>query len=513
MLTVVSANVDIANQEIVEMAREVDPSGERTLGVLTKPDLVDKGAENKVIDLIEGRNLKMRLGWIVVRNLGQKELQEGGVDRDIAEEDFRHTHPWNTIGEEKFGIKALRSRLQETVTTNARQAFASVRAEINKKLRERQDNLAGLGEERETPEQQSRYLLKVMNSFEGITRHALSTNYSSNDHFDEDEELRLATRIVNRNDEFSNDMALWGHEYDFAIDKTHGSTAEPHHTDIKDEYQFESRKLAVLPDLEDILHLEEGGSLCKPRGDDIYAWIEKQYRSSRGFEIGTFNCTLLSTVMKQQSRKWKSIAYGYISDIIIMTHTFTLKALSLACPDVRVCQNLLSVLMDQLVERYTSAIDKVKFLLFVERSGTPMTLNHYLNDNLEKSRQKRFISDIGEKSLDGCNHGRVVRVDDLATQHHMSNEAHTVRDIHDILESYYKVARKRFVDNICMQAVDYNLVTGPNTPMHLFSSSLVSSFTKEQLDEIAGEETALKRRRRQLAKEIEDLKQARKILF
>lgn len=404
-----------------------------------------------------------------------------------------------------------------------------VRAEINKKLRERQDNLAGLGEERETPEQQSRYLLKVMNSFEGITRHALSTNYSSNDHFDEDEELRLATRIVNRNDEFSNDMALWGHEYDFAIDKTHGSTAEPHHTDIKDEYQFESRKLAVLPDLEDILHLEEGGSLCKPRGDDIYAWIEKQYRSSRGFEIGTFNCTLLSTVMKQQSRKWKSIAYGYISDIIIMTHTFTLKALSLACPDVRVCQNLLSVLMDQLVERYTSAIDKVKFLLFVERSGTPMALNHYLNDNLEKwyvpqalslcaanpeySRQKRFISDIGEKSLDAASHGRVVRVDDLATQHHISNEAHTVRDIHDILESYYKVARKRFVDNICMQAVDYNLVTGPNTPMHLFSSSLVSSFIKEQLDEIAGEETALKRRQRQLAKEIEDLKQARKILF
>lgn len=267
-----------------------------------------------------------------------------------------------------------------------------VRAEINKKLRERQDNLAGLGEERETPEQQSRYLLKVMNSFEGITRHALSTNYSSNDHFDEDEELRLATRIVNRNDEFSNDMALWGHEYDFAIDKTHGSTADPHHTDIKDEdqsdtrkrYFLESRKLAVLPDLEDILHLEEGGSLGRPRGDDIYAWIEKQYRSSRGFEIGTFNCTLLSTVMKQQSRKWKSIAYGYISDIIIMTHTFTLKALSLACPDVRVCQNLLSVLMDQLVERYTSAIDKVKFLLFVERSGTPMTLNHYLNDNLEK---------------------------------------------------------------------------------------------------------------------------------
>lgn len=237
-----------------------------------------------------------------------------------------------------------------------------------------------------------------MKSFENITRHALSTNYSSNDHFDKDEELRLATRIVNRNEEFSNDMALWGHEYDFAIDKTHGSKADPYDADFKDEDQSEdedqsdtlgshlceSRKLDISSDLEDILPLEEGGSLCRPQDDEIYGWIEKQYRSSRGFEIGTFNCTLLSTIIKQQSRKWKSIAYGYISDIITITHRFTLKALSLACPDERVCQNLLSVLMDQLVERYASAIDKVNFLLFVERSGTPMTLNHYLNNNLEK---------------------------------------------------------------------------------------------------------------------------------
>ena len=43
------ANVDIATQEIVHMAEEADPEGGRTLGVLTKPDLVDKGAEDKVL--------------------------------------------------------------------------------------------------------------------------------------------------------------------------------------------------------------------------------------------------------------------------------------------------------------------------------------------------------------------------------------------------------------------------------------------------------------------------------
>ena len=54
ILAVIPANVDIATQEILKMAKECDPKGQRTLGVLTKPDLVDRGAENRVIDLVEG---------------------------------------------------------------------------------------------------------------------------------------------------------------------------------------------------------------------------------------------------------------------------------------------------------------------------------------------------------------------------------------------------------------------------------------------------------------------------
>ena len=46
---VVPANVDIDTQEIVQLAEDADPKGRRTLGVITKPDLVDKGAEEKVI--------------------------------------------------------------------------------------------------------------------------------------------------------------------------------------------------------------------------------------------------------------------------------------------------------------------------------------------------------------------------------------------------------------------------------------------------------------------------------
>lgn len=122
-------------------------------------------------------------------------------------------------------------------------------------------------------------------------------------------------------------------------------------------------------------------------------------------------------------------------------------------------------------------------------------------------------SEIAERSFDDCSHGEVIRVSDIVHQRHMGNVEHTVQDIHDILKSYYKVARKRFVDNVAMQAADYYLVTGPETPMKLFSPSFVNSLTKEQLEEIAGEDAMLRRRRQQLKKEIQELREGRKILF
>ena len=76
MLNVVSANVDIATQDILEKAEEVDHECIRTLGVLTKPDLVDKGAEKNVIDLVEGRKHQLKLGWHVLRNASQAELDK-----------------------------------------------------------------------------------------------------------------------------------------------------------------------------------------------------------------------------------------------------------------------------------------------------------------------------------------------------------------------------------------------------------------------------------------------------
>lgn len=120
---------------------------------------------------------------------------------------------------------------------------------------------------------------------------------------------------------------------------------------------------------------------------------------------------------------------------------------------------------------------------------------------------------MAKKSFKDCKHGEVVRLSDLAHQHHMSNVDHTVQDIQDILDSYYKVARKRFVDNVCMQASDHYLVTGPEAPMKLFSPSWVNDLSNERLEEIVGEGRASKRRRLQLQKEIDDLEAGKAVLL
>ena len=128
ILAVIPANVDIATQEILTIAEEVDEDGHRTLGVLTKPDLVDKGAEAPVIALLEGQKHKLTLGWCIVRNPGQVQLGSSSVDREAIETAFfRDSVPWNTIEKDRVGIGSLRLRLQEILASNIRREFPKVR--------------------------------------------------------------------------------------------------------------------------------------------------------------------------------------------------------------------------------------------------------------------------------------------------------------------------------------------------------------------------------------------------
>ncbi|CAJ0929429.1 unnamed protein product, partial [Ranitomeya imitator] len=87
-LVVVPCNVDIATTEALEMAREVDPSGERTLGILTKPDLIDKGTEENVINVINNEVIYLKKGYMIVKCRGQQEIQDKLSLKDAIEKEI-----------------------------------------------------------------------------------------------------------------------------------------------------------------------------------------------------------------------------------------------------------------------------------------------------------------------------------------------------------------------------------------------------------------------------------------
>lgn len=108
--------------------------------------------------------------------------------------------------------------------------------------------------------------------------------------------------------------------------------------------------------------------------------------------------------------------------------------------------------------------------------------------------------------------GLAIRLSDAKLTHPMSNSQHMLRDIHDTLHSYYKLTRKRFVDNVLKQAMDHFLISGPDTPMAFFSPNYVNSLDSAELEHIAGERPDSKRIRARLNKEIACLTDAKNIL-
>uniref|UniRef100_A0A673ST25 Interferon-induced GTP-binding protein Mx1 n=1 Tax=Suricata suricatta TaxID=37032 RepID=A0A673ST25_SURSU len=121
-LVVVPCNVDIATTEALSMAQEVDPDGDRTIGILTKPDLVDRGTEDKVVDVAQNLVCHLKKGYMVVKCRGQQDIQDQlslaeALDRErVFFED--HPHFRVLLEEGRATIPCLADKLTTELITH-----------------------------------------------------------------------------------------------------------------------------------------------------------------------------------------------------------------------------------------------------------------------------------------------------------------------------------------------------------------------------------------------------------
>lgn len=157
----------------------------------------------------------------------------------------------------------------------------------------------------------------------------------------------------------------------------------------------------------------------------------------------------------------------------------------------------------------------------MERGNRPNTFNHYFNANLQKNRNDRLLKNLkplSEKITFNPGKGSEYSGDYIAVSklkgHAVDKDnAQQVReDIHDALSSYYKVARKRFVDAICQQVVNHFLLEGDQSPLKILGPDLINSLGPQELAFIAGEGSASKLQRHSLQQDIESLKAAEEVL-
>ncbi|KAF5945690.1 hypothetical protein HYC85_015918 [Camellia sinensis] len=145
ILAISPANQDIATSDAIKLAREVDPTGERTFGVLTKLDLMDKGTN--ALDVLEGRAYRLQHPWVGIVNRSQADINKN-VDMIAArrkEEEYFESSPEYGHLAHKMGAEYLAQLLSKHLETVIRQRIPSIIALINKTIDELNAELDRIG--------------------------------------------------------------------------------------------------------------------------------------------------------------------------------------------------------------------------------------------------------------------------------------------------------------------------------------------------------------------------------
>ncbi|KAF9133056.1 vacuolar protein sorting-associated protein 1 [Mortierella sp. 14UC] len=165
ILAVTAANVDLANSDGLRLARDVDPEGARTIGVLTKVDLMDAGTD--VVDILAGRVIPLRLGYVPVVNRGQRDIDtKKSIGKSLeGERSFFENHAAYKSKAQYCGTPYLARKLNMILMHHIRNTLPEIKAKIQAALAKYIAELATLGDGMAEGAGQANIVLNIITEF------------------------------------------------------------------------------------------------------------------------------------------------------------------------------------------------------------------------------------------------------------------------------------------------------------------------------------------------------------
>jgi hypothetical protein len=365
ILAVVSAKNDLALQIVTNYAREMDPHGARTLGILTKPDTLHEGSasESAFVQLAKNQNVVFRLGWHVLVNRDFNNRDCSTQERDRAEREFFANGIWTSLPPGHVGIGALKPRLSRVLQDQILFELPRLVQDVEDGIDDCQRRLKVLGTPRSTLREQRQHLLEISQAFTLLVKAAIDGIYIESFFGDPmtvpgySKRLRAVTQ--NTLLQFADTMDQRGHAkeiVDEIVDRIDESDAE-----------------GVPPQALRSEYIDE---------------VQELMRRTRGCELpGTFNPQIIGELFHNQAKPWTALVMSCKEQLLDATKAMLHLVLDDVTQDPRIYDSILQHIINPGLEPLRQSLQgKAEEVLKPHQRGHPITYNHYLTDSIQKAR-------------------------------------------------------------------------------------------------------------------------------
>uniref|UniRef100_A0A0D6R8X3 Dynamin-type G domain-containing protein n=1 Tax=Araucaria cunninghamii TaxID=56994 RepID=A0A0D6R8X3_ARACU len=165
ILAVSPANSDLANSDALQMARIADPDGSRTIGVITKLDIMDRGTDAR--NFLLGNIVPLRLGYIGIVNRSQEDINANRSIREalVFEDNFFRSRPVYHSLADRCGVPQLAKKLNQILVHHIRAILPDLKARINAQMVSVVKELSTYGEITDSKSGQGALLLNILTKY------------------------------------------------------------------------------------------------------------------------------------------------------------------------------------------------------------------------------------------------------------------------------------------------------------------------------------------------------------